>query len=131
MNHIDAINNGLTVKSELPRWIPHIWIDDKMKFIPVHQAEKETGIHRTTIIERIISGDLIGEKRGFYWFLRLKSYQKLVETYRYGKIGMNTGKWWTPDELEILKTGLSHKKVAKLLNRSYQSIKVKRCKLNK
>ncbi|MCG8640915.1 MAG: hypothetical protein MI862_14365, partial [Desulfobacterales bacterium] len=96
MNWESAYNQGLTITGN-PSFIPGCHNDDQGKWVDLARVVRETGIDRSTIIKRIKSGKLKGEKAGHRWHMRLKDYQKLVETYRYGKLQTRTGIWWTDE----------------------------------
>ena len=130
MDWQSACCQGFTITGN-QSFIPGYYDDDQGKWVSVSRAAAETGIDRTSIIQRIKDGGLYGLKVNGRWIIRLSSYQKLVETYRYGKLKTNTGSWWTKEEKETLNSKLSHKEVAKKLKRSYNSVKVMRCKIKK
>ena len=124
----EAVACGLRVKMDL-HGITAMYDDDQFRWISVAEAECLTGIHRTTILERMNKAPHLTLKEGMRWYLRLKLLTRIVVTYRYGKLKTRNGRWWNEDELNILSGPLSHRVTACLLNRSYDAIKVKRSKL--
>lgn len=111
------------------RWIPEIGIDDQGKWISISQAIEDTGMDPSTVRDACNAGKLVARKdRNGQWQIRLKSWTKFVERYRYGKLGTRTGRWWTAQELEVIDSGISIAFAARLLNRSYGAVKVKRSK---
>ncbi len=129
MNIGEAVEAGLTIKSKFPHYIPDVGVDDKDVAIKVSRAAREAGIHRTTIIRAITKGKGLGWKSGGSWLIRVKSYQKLVEGYRYGKLHTKTGHRWNQAEIAVIMSDMPHAEAARLLNRSYSAVKTKRCKL--
>lgn len=123
-----AYNQGLTIKKSL-NYIPGSGIDDQNKWVTVSYAVKHSGIDRSTFRKKIDDKEAIGCKINGVWCIRLKSFTKIIENYRYGTLRTRTGHWWTKQEKDILLSDFPIEYIMKLTNRSYRSIITKRSKL--
>lgn len=124
-----ALNNNLTIKTNL-RWIPDCGIDDQCRWVTVPEAEAQTGIDRTTILRYRSKRGYAFQKINYRWYLRLRALTKIVEGYRYGVLGKQTGNWWSKEELQLLfNKDLTHTDAMRKINRSYRSICTLRFKL--
>ena len=104
-------------------------IDDLGQEIPLAECIRLTGIDRATWLAHMRGWwGTCRKDKNCRWFLRLKSVQTMILNYRYGRLGTRTGKRWTPQEISGLALPVSHAEAAAALNRSYGSVKVKRCK---
>jgi len=129
MRVYEAIANGLGVRMGTHGVVVRRCNNDNGRWVSVAQAATLTGIHRTTLIERMKRAPNNAMKVGSRWYLRLTFLTKIVETYRYGKLGTRNGKWWSDEELQVIAKPLHHLQAAQMLDRSYNAVKVKRSKL--
>jgi len=117
-------------------YIPGATIDDNNQWLKVISFCKEAGVDSRNIIRQMKNnkkwnkwGWIKKDERG-HWWIRLKAATKFIENYRYGKLGTKNGQWWSEEEIEILNTRLSHKRISEIIGRNITAIKVKRSKLN-
>jgi len=124
------IQQGLSIRKSCRGLLDSI--DDRGQELALAECIRLTGIDRATWLAHIRKWrnwrkTCRKDEKG-RWLLRLRSVQTVILKYRYGRLGTRTGKRWNDQELSVLALPVSHAEAAAALNRSYDSVKVKRCK---
>jgi len=116
-------------------FLPCAAIDDNNKWLKMALFCKEAGIDQRNMLRQVSAnkkwnkwGWIKRDQKG-HWWIRLKAATKFIENYRYGKLKTNQGHWWSLEDLEILQTRLSHRRVSEIIDKNINAVKIKRSKM--